>query len=120
MYSTGDFIIMADNDFIGADNDCNVENPNCVTVESILEVFLWKSTWNILQNKGEKLHMGDVGIIWPGNQMSKPKGIKISTHLKVVTIQALPFIYVDRVPAGGVCDTELNRMPCPRPNSTGG
>ena len=70
--------------------------------------------------KVERLQIRDAGIIWPGNQSSKPKGIKISTHLRVVTVEALPFIYMDPVPLGGVCDLELNKMPCPRPNTTGG
>jgi hypothetical protein len=36
-------------------------------------------------SKPRKLNLTEKSIIWPGNEIQKPKGIKISTHLRVST-----------------------------------
>ncbi|XP_045198002.2 glutamate [NMDA] receptor subunit 1-like isoform X2 [Mercenaria mercenaria] len=41
----------------------------------------------------KKLSFGNTAILWPSQDTKKPKGIKISTHLKVVTIESKPFVY---------------------------
>jgi ionotropic glutamate receptor NMDA 1 len=66
--------------------------------------------------------LNEKAIIWPGYETQKPKGIKISTHLRVVTIKEQPFIYT--VPlsetAQGQCNLLINHLPCSKPNSSGG
>ncbi|KAI0233221.1 Glutamate [NMDA] receptor subunit 1 [Lamellibrachia satsuma] len=71
--------------------------------------------------QGDRLSIHTSDIIWPGHMLVKPKGIKISTHLQVVTIESIPFIYTDPISDNdGSCAEVENRIPCVRPNSTGG
>lgn len=44
-----------------------------------------------------RLKINDSMIIWPGKERKKPKGIMIPTHLKVLTIEEKPFVYVRRL-----------------------
>ena len=46
-------------------------------------------------------------------------GPKISTHLRVVTMLEVPFIYADEVQSAEQCDVALKKIPCPMPNNTG-
>ena len=63
-----------------------------------------------------KLKTGD--IIWPGGSNVKPDGVKIPTHLKVLTLQEKPFVYSRRLEPGQSCSDSQTR--CPWHNSTGG
>ncbi len=47
-------------------------------------------------------------------------GLKISTHLRVVTMLEVPFIYANPAQSADQCEVELNKIPCPMPNKTGG
>ncbi|KAM7364715.1 glutamate ionotropic receptor NMDA type subunit 1 isoform 3-T3 [Cochliomyia hominivorax] len=66
-----------------------------------------------------RLKINDSQIIWPGKQKKKPEGIMIPTHLKVLTIEEKPFVYVRRL-----TDDEVNclddEVPCPLFNTTNG
>lgn len=66
------------------------------------------------------LNINDNQIIWPGKLKRKPEGIIIPTHLKVLTIEEKPFIYVRRL---GIdepdCDPK-DEVPCPMFNATDG
>lgn len=66
-----------------------------------------------------RLKINDSQIIWPGKQKKKPEGIMIPTHLKVLTIEEKPFVYVRRL-----TDDEVNCMDdevqCPLFNATNG
>ena len=66
-----------------------------------------------------KLQVKTEEIVWPGNQTVQPKGLKISTHLKVVTLEELPFIYAEPVHSPDDCNIKFNKVPCPKPNKTG-
>lgn len=55
-------------------------------------------------------------IEWLGEAKEKPKGIRIATHLRVVTIKEIPFVYVENVTAVE-CKKRVQRVPCPRNNS---
>uniref|UniRef100_T1GLY4 Receptor ligand binding region domain-containing protein n=1 Tax=Megaselia scalaris TaxID=36166 RepID=T1GLY4_MEGSC len=44
-----------------------------------------------------RLKINDSEIVWPGRQSKKPEGIMIPTHLKVLTIEEKPFVYVRRL-----------------------
>ena len=46
-------------------------------------------------------------------------GLKISTHLRVVTKLEVPFIYAETVDSADQCEVELKKIPCPMPNKTG-
>ncbi|XP_052811144.1 glutamate [NMDA] receptor subunit 1-like isoform X2 [Mya arenaria] len=44
--------------------------------------------------EGQNLNFAkDQPIVWPSGSTDKPDGLKISTHLEVVTIEAKPFVY---------------------------
>lgn len=67
-----------------------------------------------------RLSINDSQILWPGKVRKKPEGIMIPTHLKVLTVEEKPFVYVrklaDDVPAR--CDDD--EIPCPLFNATDG
>lgn len=67
-----------------------------------------------------KLNINDSQILWPGKLKRKPEGIIIPTHLKVLTIEEKPFIYVRRLEVDeAACDPE-EEIPCPLFNATDG
>lgn len=63
--------------------------------------------------------MNESNIIWPGRLKIKPEGFMIPTHLKVLTIEEKPFVYVRELP-----DSESKCLPeeiaCPHFNITDG
>ncbi|XP_021355650.1 glutamate [NMDA] receptor subunit 1-like isoform X2 [Mizuhopecten yessoensis] len=63
---------------------------------------------------------GENKIVWPGNLMVKPKGVKISTHLKVVTLKATPFVHTELLSEKGSCEEGKNERICWKVNSTTG
>lgn len=66
------------------------------------------------------LNINDSLILWPGKLERKPEGIIIPTHLKVLTIEEKPFIYVRRLDEDeGECDPQME-IPCPMFNATDG
>nr|XP_018899314.1 PREDICTED: glutamate [NMDA] receptor subunit 1 isoform X2 [Bemisia tabaci] len=76
--------------------------------------------FNAEQNK-MKLRIDDGNITWPGRLQSKPEGFMIPTHLKVLTIEEKPFVYVRELSgaaeaAGEGCGPE--EIPCPHFNSS--
>ncbi|OXU31985.1 hypothetical protein TSAR_013753 [Trichomalopsis sarcophagae] len=52
-----------------------------------------------------KLIVNDSIIIWPGKIKNKPEGFLIPTHLKVLTVEEKPFVYV-RKATGMKCEVE--------------
>ncbi|XP_071645156.1 NMDA receptor 1 [Temnothorax longispinosus] len=64
-----------------------------------------------------KLRVNESNIIWPGRLKIKPEGFMIPTHLKVLTIEEKPFVYVRELP-----DNEIKCLPeeiaCPHFNIT--
>lgn len=64
-----------------------------------------------------KLRVNESNIIWPGRLKIKPEGFMIPTHLKVLTIEEKPFVYVRELP-----DNEVKCLPeeiaCPHFNMT--
>ncbi|XP_048518841.1 glutamate [NMDA] receptor subunit 1 isoform X1 [Dendroctonus ponderosae] len=66
----------------------------------------------------DRMHLGvdEKIIVWPGRQNVKPEGFMIPTHLKVLTIEEKPFVYVRRIEGPGTCDHD--EIPCPHFNGT--
>ncbi|XP_020290283.1 glutamate [NMDA] receptor subunit 1 isoform X2 [Pseudomyrmex gracilis] len=64
-----------------------------------------------------KLRVNESNIIWPGRSKTKPEGFMIPTHLKVLTIEEKPFVYVREL-----LDDEIKCLPeeiaCPHFNTT--
>lgn len=52
-----------------------------------------------------KLVLNDSSVTWPGNSKSKPEGFLIPTHLKVITIEEKPFVYL-RKTTDNRCNTD--------------
>lgn len=48
-----------------------------------------------------RLLLNDSSVTWPGNIKSKPEGFLIPTHLKVLTIEEKPFVYVRKTIESG-------------------
>ena len=66
-----------------------------------------------------RLKINDSEIIWSGRQRKKPEGIMIPTHLKVLTIEEKPFVYVRRLGDDErFCEEE--EIPCPYYDSNEG
>lgn len=64
-----------------------------------------------------KLRINESSIIWPGRLPNKPEGFMIPTHLKVLTIEEKPFVYVREMTEGEkICLPE--EIACPHFNST--
>ena len=66
-----------------------------------------------------RLKINDSLIHWPGNTTKKPEGIMIPTHLKVLTIEEKPFVYVRKL-SNDEIDCEDDEIPCPHFNITEG
>ncbi|XP_055607534.1 glutamate [NMDA] receptor subunit 1 isoform X2 [Uranotaenia lowii] len=66
-----------------------------------------------------KLKINDTALIWPGNTEKKPEGIMIPTHLKVLTIEEKPFVYVRELMDDEI-DCDDDEIVCPHFNSTDG
>ncbi|KAH8278958.1 hypothetical protein KR018_011777 [Drosophila ironensis] len=64
-----------------------------------------------------RMRINDSEIIWPGKQRRKPEGIMIPTHLKVLTIEEKPFVYVRRM-GDDEFRCEPDERPCPLFNAT--
>lgn len=63
------------------------------------------------------LTVDEKSIIWPGGINRKPEGFIIPTHLKVLTIEEKPFVYVRKLnDASEQCGQD--EIPCPHFNST--
>ncbi|GFU33942.1 glutamate receptor subunit 1 [Nephila pilipes] len=57
-------------------------------------------------------------IVWPGNELKKPRGYIVPTHLKVVTVAEKPFTWIREVEDRSMCmDDEIF---CPKMNKTSG
>lgn len=68
-----------------------------------------------------RLRINDSQILWPGKQKKKPEGIIIPTHLKVLTIEEKPFVYVRKIADDDtVRQCEDEEIPCPLFNATDG
>lgn len=63
------------------------------------------------------LNVDEKSIIWPGRQSIKPEGFMIPTHLKVLTIEEKPFVYVRKLEkVQELCGEE--EISCPHFNTT--
>lgn len=69
-----------------------------------------------------RLRINDNEITWPGNEKKKPEGIIIPRHLKLLTVEEKPFVYVRHL---GIEDGTANptkceddEIPCPLFNAT--
>lgn len=63
------------------------------------------------------LNVDEKSIIWPGRQNIKPEGFMIPTHLKVLTIEEKPFVYVRKLEKlQELCGED--EISCPHFNST--
>ncbi|XP_038122259.1 glutamate [NMDA] receptor subunit 1 isoform X3 [Culex quinquefasciatus] len=114
---TGQVAFDSNGDRIYAEYDViNVQQPASSLVKKNIKVgsFFYDS------EKGRmKLKINDTLLIWPGNTEKKPEGIMIPTHLKVLTIEEKPFVYVRRLQDDEI-DCEDDEIVCPHFNSTDG
>lgn len=59
-------------------------------------------------------------ILWPGKQTKMPEGIIIPTHLKVLTVEEKPFVYVRRLSEDSIAKCDEDEIECPLFNTTQG
>jgi len=84
-------------------------------VNSAYEIFNLRASGegnNFLYKIGNFDRDGNISIakssiLWPGNQTVEPKGVFISSHLKIVTAESRPFVITYQIPKGGNC-SDLN------------
>lgn len=69
-----------------------------------------------------RLRINDNEILWPGKEAKKPEGIIIPRHLKVLTVEEKPFVYVRRLSADDATQASAScqedEIPCPLFNAT--
>ncbi|CAO1443281.1 unnamed protein product [Diamesa serratosioi] len=72
-------------------------------------------------NEREKMRLkiNDSEIVWPGKVKKKPEGFFIPTHLKVLTIEEKPFVYVRKL-TDDESECTDDEIPCPHFNMTNG
>ncbi|XP_062121525.1 glutamate [NMDA] receptor subunit 1 [Drosophila sulfurigaster albostrigata] len=75
-----------------------------------------KFSYDSLKGK-MRMRINDSEIIWGGKQKRKPEGIMIPTHLKVLTIEEKPFVYVRRM-GDDEFRCEPDERPCPLFNAS--
>lgn len=63
-----------------------------------------------------RLKLDESNITWPGQLRSKPEGFMIPTHLKVLTIEEKPFVYVREATEQKPCLPD--EIPCPHFNTS--
>ncbi|XP_054271641.1 glutamate [NMDA] receptor subunit 1 [Macrosteles quadrilineatus] len=65
-----------------------------------------------------RLKINESRIIWPGRPKSKPEGLEIPKHIKVLTIEEKPFVYTRELEdyEGENCNPD--EIPCPHFNSS--
>lgn len=73
----------------------------------------------IKEKQKMRLRINDSMILWPGKIRKKPEGIMIPTHLKVLTIEEKPFVYVRKLSDDEI-DCEVDEIPCPHFNVSNG
>jgi ionotropic glutamate receptor NMDA 1 len=66
--------------------------------------------------KAMELKISNSLIVWPGESRTKPVGFMIPTHLRVLTIEETPFVFVRKVDIEGDCRPD--EEPCPHFNTT--
>lgn len=66
-----------------------------------------------------RLKINDSEIVWPGKVKKKPEGFFIPTHLKVLTIEEKPFVYVRKL-TDDESECTDDEIPCPHFNMTNG
>lgn len=67
-----------------------------------------------------RLRINESQILWPGKQRRKPEGIMIPTHLKVLTVEEKPFVYVRKLADDSTAACDSDEIPCPLFNATDG
>lgn len=66
------------------------------------------------------LKINNSEILWPGKQTKMPDGIIIPTHLKVLTVEEKPFVYVRRLSEDSIAKCDDEEIECPLFNATEG
>lgn len=64
-----------------------------------------------------RLRINESQVVWPGKERTKPEGIIIPRHLKVLTVEEKPFVYARKLPSN-VAMCEEDEILCPLYNST--
>ncbi|CAB3376005.1 Hypothetical predicted protein [Cloeon dipterum] len=64
------------------------------------------------------LRLNERKVVWPGRSRTKPKGYILPTHLKVLTIEEKPFVYVRELTNLDAPDCLPDEVRCPLFNTT--
>uniref|UniRef100_A0A0A9ZDF8 Glutamate [NMDA] receptor subunit 1 n=2 Tax=Lygus hesperus TaxID=30085 RepID=A0A0A9ZDF8_LYGHE len=108
--STGKVAFDDNGDRINAEYDV-------INVQSVSGKHL--SVGNYLYNSETdrmRLKVLDHKIVWPGKSKNKPEGFILPTHLKVLTIEEKPFVYVRQLKEEEQCAAD--EIVCPHYNNT--
>nr|CAH7750963.1 unnamed protein product [Callosobruchus chinensis] len=89
---------------------------NIVNIQRKRRRWLLGNTFSTGESNKMHLNVDEKNIIWPGRQSTKPEGFMIPTHLKVLTIEEKPFVYVRKLEGKDTCTGE--EIECPHFNTT--
>ncbi|XP_017302157.1 glutamate [NMDA] receptor subunit 1 [Diaphorina citri] len=112
---TGKVAFDDNGDRINAEYDVvNIQKPSPYI--KVLQKSVGKYYYSIVHSK-MKLKVNESNIVWPGTSKNKPEGFMIPTHLKVLTIDEKPFVYVRALNSEGeTCNQD--EIPCPHFNAS--
>ena len=65
-----------------------------------------------------RLSLNESNIVWPGRPKNKPHGVEIPKHIKVLTIEEKPFVYVREIEEMDEEQCTSEEIPCPHYNSS--
>ena len=85
---------------------------NLVNVQKRGQIIVGKYYFNRHGENQMHLTVNEKKIVWPGRVNVKPEGFLIPTHLKVLTVEEIPFVYVRKVQSERQCMSD--EIPCPR------
>ncbi|XP_046669606.1 glutamate [NMDA] receptor subunit 1 [Homalodisca vitripennis] len=109
--ATGKVAFDDNGDRINAEyNIVNVQGPD---QQVSVGQYLYSNEMNRM-----RLKINESRIVWPGRPKSKPEGLEIPKHIKVLTIEEKPFVYTRELEDYETETCNPDEIPCPHFNSS--
>lgn len=109
--ATGKVAFDDNGDRINAEYD--VVNVQRLGLHTTVGQYLYNSEMNRM-----RLRLNESNIVWPGRPKYKPQGVEIPKHIKVLTIEEKPFVYVREMEDMDEEQCTSEEIPCPHYNSS--
>lgn len=111
---------MRDCAFSNASLRLYTHSPSTLPTPAVVPTSLDESKPPQQEKQKMRLRINDSQILWPGKVRKKPEGIMIPTHLKVLTVEEKPFVYVRKLADDVTARCDDDEIPCPLFNATDG